>query len=226
MNEIITAQRDVYRDNFLRNGDTPEATFNTSTTLQDLRFAKLIEHLELGRQAFELHDVGCGICDLWGYLVKRGISACYSGTEIVPEMKELADSKYSDIVVSLRDFTNDVPDDEKHDFVVLAGVFNMPGQLGTLKWQKFTEDVILAMYKVARRGIAFNFLTKDADFYHPKLFYLDPSTVRDFCVRNLSRHVIIDQSYPLFECTVTVLKPEEVRSRFDSPAFQKYYSKI
>ena len=54
-----------------------------------------------------LHDVGCGICDLYHYVSGRYDSLVYSGTEIVPEMVTLARSKYPELDIFQRNIIND-----------------------------------------------------------------------------------------------------------------------
>ena len=70
------------------------------------------------------------------------------------------------------------------------------------------------MYKMAKKGIAFNFLTKKADFYDPKMFYESVEDIFDFCLKKISRHVYIDHSYPLYEFSCTVLKPNSVKEQY------------
>lgn len=225
MSEIIESQREVYLENFLTNGDSPDGTFNSNRELQNCRFERLIANLGLRSRRYRLHDVGCGVCDLYQYLRQQNIDVDYTGTEILQQMKLAAHQKFPDVEVSIRDFTLLSASDERHDFVTLAGAFNMPGKTDRAEWAEFTNQMILSMYRVATCGISFNFLTTDADFYHDDLYYRDPSEVRRFCASKLSRHTIVDQAYPLFEYTVTVLKPNYVKERYASSSFARYFEK-
>ena len=45
----------------------------------------------------------------------------------------------------------------------------------------------------------------------------------DFCSKKISRHVYIDHSYPLYEFSCTVLKPNSVKERYSKKTFDKYF---
>lgn len=222
MNErLIRQQRDIYREQLLAHGDSPNATYNQSISIQQLRFARLLNALDLDQSA-TVHDVGCGICDLYPYLRQRFPSASYSGTEIVPEMSELAASKYPEIRVSIRDLlTSEITD--RYDYVVLSGVFNLPGESPREEWKRFTRVLLARMFDLCTKGIAFNFLNGNAaEYHHPDMYYENPEEISLFCTSNFSRFVYVDQSYPLFECTTTVLRPQYVKERYIETAFQRY----
>ena len=222
MNEqLIKQQRDIYREQLLAYGDSPEATYNQNQSIQQLRFSRLLEALDLNQKA-TVHDVGCGICDLYQYLVQRYPKVSYSGTEIVPEMGKLAASKYPEINVSIRDLiASDVTD--RYDYLVLSGVFNLPGGTDRGEWRAFSRALLARMYGMSTKGIAFNFLNASAaEYLHPDMHYENPDDIAKFCSSNFSRFVYVDQSYPLFEFTTTVLKPEFVREKYSDPAYQRY----
>ena len=63
---LIASQVNLYRQQFLEHGDSPEGTFNQSESIQHLRFFHLLSSLSLENSS--LHDVGCGICDLYHYI--------------------------------------------------------------------------------------------------------------------------------------------------------------
>ncbi|HSI82173.1 MAG: trans-aconitate 2-methyltransferase [Candidatus Methylacidiphilales bacterium] len=218
---IIQNQLEIYREHFLEHGDTPEGTYNQNDAIQNLRFERLIKNLDIETSSSTLHDVGCGICDLYAYLKSRNFPVSYSGTDIVNEMKALALQKYPDIEYHVRNILEDAVED-KYDYVVLTGTFNIPGGVSEDDWRSFSRAMITKMFSMARLGIAFNFVTSHTDYRHDDMFYENPAEVLDFCIKNLSRHVILDHGYPLYEYTVTVLKPEQLASRYPDQRLQKY----
>tara|TARA_R110001592_G_scaffold267950_3_gene534115 strand:- start:2239 stop:2913 length:675 start_codon:yes stop_codon:yes gene_type:complete len=218
---IVKKQQEVYTKQFLEHGDSPEGTFNQNDVIQKLRFDRLIKQLDFGNGTKKLHDVGCGICDLHTYLQGQEVNVKYSGTDVVPEMKELALKKYPNMEFHVRDIINDEIE-EVYDYVTLAGVFNLPGDTDREEWEKFTLQMISKMFDLCTKAISFNFLTTKADFYHPDMYYADPAEIFEYCSKNLSRHVVIDHSYPLFEFTVTVFKTEGMKENFTEQPLQKY----
>ncbi len=220
-NDIINNQEEIYRGHFLEHGDTPEGTYNQNDAIQNLRFERLINNLDLSSALTTMHDVGCGICDLYQYMKQLHIPAKYSGTDIIAEMKALAFKKHPEVVFHVRDILDD-NSNEKYDFLTLSGTFNLPGKTDKDQWRIFTREMVTKMYSLANYGISFNFLTSHADFHNKEMFYESPEDILDFCVKNLSRHVIIDHTYPIFEFTVTVYTPEYLKRKYTDKRLQKY----
>jgi hypothetical protein len=221
--KLIEGQLKVYRDNYIRFGDTPEGTFHNSRTTQYLRFSRLIDPLlSFAPEYFSLHDVGAGPADLHKYLLERNIAHRYSGSEIVPEMVQTASHKFSDIQIYCRAI-EEAPANEKYDFVVLCGTFNMPGETLPDEWACFVTDTIRKMYSMCRLGISFNFLTSYNTFSVPDLFYIDPFRTTQFCLKELSRFTSLDHAYPLYEATITVLTKECMKEAYREEHFAKYF---
>ena len=94
------------------------------------------------------------------------------------------------------------------DYLLASGVFNAKMSINRGVWQQFVEAMLLRMFSLARKGIAFNLLTSYVDYENSNLFYLSPAETLDFCIRNLGRRVVIRHDYPLWEYTVYVYKTE------------------
>ena len=220
---LIDAQIEIYRRAFLEHGDSPRSTFNARRELQWLRFERLIEPLRAlaPGERFSIHDVGAGLCDLHAFLLERGIEHDYSATEIVPEMIDLARRKYPGIAIESRDLLADPPA-ARYDFVVTSGMFNQPGDVPPDAWRRFRETMLERMFAMATRAIAVNFLTSHRTFSDPTLAYLDPGELLAFCQQRLSRFVSLDHSYPLYEYTAVILRPELVAAAHPGEPFDKY----
>lgn len=219
---IIDAQLGVYQPAFLEHGDSPQGTHQNNRETQYLRFEMLTGHLLNGSTHNTIEDIGCGVCDLYGYLKDRDLKFTYSGTEIVGEMVDLAKRKYPGLTIKNRDILSEKVAD-RYDFVVLSGTLNMPGNIGQEEWKSFCYSLIRAMYNMCDKAISFNFLTSHSTFNAPNLFYLDPAEALDFCLRELSRFVDLKHNYALYEGTITVYREDYIRSRYDDPAFAKYF---
>jgi SAM-dependent methyltransferase len=219
---IVAGQLEVYRDNFLRQGDTPQGTYHNDQATQYLRFERLVAPLlPFAGAGFSIHDVGAGSGELHRYLLGRGVEHAYSGSEIVPEMVEAARAKFPEADVRCRSI-GEAGADERYDFVVLCGTFNQPGAVPRVEWALFIRETLRRMYAMCRLGISFNFLTSYRTFSLERLHYQDPFEIADFCVRELSRHVMVDHAMPLYEANVTVMRPECLRQSFPQPEFDKY----
>lgn len=222
-NPIIEAQIKVFRESFIKHGDTPKGIFANDSKTQKIRYKNLLKNLLVYKEKdFSIHDIGCSMCDLHQYLLENNVNHEFSGTEIVEEMVVSARKKYPNIKLYNRDFINDKID-EKYDFVVLSGILNLPGDIDHALWHKFIFDLIPAMFEKCNIGIAFNFLTTYRTFSDPTLFYLDPKEVLDVCNKTISRFIIMDQSYPLFETTTTIFKKEFLQGVYNDPSLEKYF---
>jgi hypothetical protein len=220
--EIVRGQAEVYRQSFLRHGDAPEATFNAGREVQHLRFERIMRQLLPAKSPFSIHDVGAGLCDLHPYLLDRGIEHTYSATDVVQEMVDLARQKYPGVTVHNRDILSGETAD-RHDFVVASGMFNIPGDADREAWKRFVLEMVARMYEMATVAVAFNVLTSYRTFTDPDLFYIEPAEILDHCMKRLSRFVVLDHAYPLFECTATVFRPEFVEQEHEADAFGKYF---
>lgn len=223
MVSIIEEQVKVYRPMFIAHGDSPKSTGWPDRNAQLLRFEKLIDNFLDSMELITIEDIGCGICDLYPYLKSKNLKFSYSGTEIVPEMVVFAREKYPEICVKNRNIILDSVYD-KYDYVVCSGLFNKPGEVDFYEWEKFSYDLINRMYEMCNKGISFNFLTTHRTFTDPTLHYFNPSEVLDFCFKNLSRFISVQHNYPLYECTITVFREEEIGFRYRNRGFDKYFN--
>lgn len=220
--KVLREQRRLYGANFEVHSDSPQGTFQNDRETQNLRFERLFRQILPQDEPVSIHDVGCGVADLHGYLLERGIQHRYSGSEIVQSMVDVAMSKYPDIEVFNHDVLKaDAP--EEYDFVVLSGVFNIPGDVPGSDWVEFCHAMVEKMYAMCRMGIAFNFLTSYNTYSVDDLSYFDPTKFFDFCIRRLSRFVILDHGFPLYESSITVFKPAYIRARYSNDKFAKYF---
>jgi hypothetical protein len=226
MSTIIQAQLGIYGENYIKHGNTPLGLFWKDAASQYERFNQLITPLLAYKSSdFTICDVGAGVCDLHKFLRTREIKHTYTGIEIVKEMVETAKNNYPEISVINQDLLAD-DYQQRFDFCVLSGTFNLPGNTNRNDWLEFVLSMIQKMYEISCVGIAFNALTTFSTFNDPELFYLDPKITLDYIKKNLSRHCQIMMASPLFEDTYIVLKPETVSMKYPAPEFDKYFKNI
>ena len=222
---IIEAQRHAYRAEFVKHGDTPLGTHQGNRAGLELRFEALLRNVvpHLGAGA-TLHDLGSGLCDLYGFLQSRGLDRriAYSGTEIVQEMIDRAAQKYPGLALRNRNFL-EAGAGERYDFVVLSGALNLLAGVTGDEWKAMCLALIRKMYSHADRGIAFNFLTAYRTYSDPLLYYFDPKEIFEFATTQLSRFVVLDAAYPLYECTVTVFNKDYMAALHGDDDLKKYF---
>jgi len=222
MKNVLKAQKNLYEKSFLKFGNRPQSTYQNNLKTQHIRYERLINNLRFGRKPESIHDVGSGLCDLHQYLLDKKVSHVYSGTELVPGMIRASHQKFPDIKIHQRNILSDKVRDS-YDYVVLSGTFNKPGGVEKRAWRSHVFSMIRKMHKMSKKAIAFNHLTTHKTFTDPSLFYMDPGNIFNFCVKNLSRFVLVDHSYPLYELTITVYKKPFLNKLFPQKEFSKYF---
>jgi hypothetical protein len=166
--------------------------------------------------------VGCGICDFHAFLLLKQVEHVYSGTDIVQEMIDYSLKKYPQIQIRNRNLLS-APNDEKYDIVVLSGVLNLLANIPYNEWCEYAFTLIKKMYEMSNIGISFNFLTTYKTIADPVLCYFNPLEIFDFCEKKLSRFVMIDHAYPLYEATITVFKNDFIKNKYSKSDFVKYF---
>ena len=127
--------------------------FWSSKDAQEKRFKALTDIGDL--EDTEILDVGCGYCDLLTYLEKNDINPKnYVGIDIVPEIVEKAKELHPDINIQVRDIQEELLEENSFDWVFGSGIFALQDQ----NWQQYVVNMLKEMLKIARKGVAVNFL--------------------------------------------------------------------
>ncbi|HUT60383.1 MAG TPA: class I SAM-dependent methyltransferase [Phycisphaerae bacterium] len=162
---------------------------------QERRFDVLVRHVELAGRS--LLDVGCGLGDLLGYLLRRGIDTEYTGVDISKKMLQAARRNHPDGRFVCADVFADEPrggplGETGFDVVFCSGVFNL--NLGNNR--QFAARAIPRLCLLARQAAAFNMLHKRAAASDPAYFYFDPDEVLPLVPAAGWRAQLIDDYLP------------------------------
>jgi hypothetical protein len=229
MSRIIDDQISFYKSRFEKYGDDPKSLSYNSVTSQNLRFKILSELFKFEvSDGFSVHEVGCGLAHMRGYLLERGVGCEYSGSDICHEFIKSNRKKYPECDFWLQDMSLnlcDICSDAKgKDYYVQSGAFNPIGRTNKEDWERFVFSIISNMFQMCSKGIAFNFLTlySDEECRSGDLYYADPCFVFDWCKRNLSRFVTLIEDSPFYEFTILVFREDFVRSLYPEE-FAKYF---
>jgi hypothetical protein len=219
---LISSQEDLYGESLSTFGDAAGATRNGSIQIMHARFKGLMDGLRSysDQRPITIHDVGSGLSDLYPYL-KKNYSGdfTYSGTEINGAMVQMAQKKYPELTIFQQDIFEST---KRYDYLVLSGVFNIPGKTTKSDWNIFVFQMITKMYELANAGIVFNFLTNYKTTHDSAHCYFNPETIYGFC-QQLSRFVNLNHTLPLYEVTCTVYKPTFIQQLHAATDFEKYF---
>jgi SAM-dependent methyltransferase len=189
--QIITEN---YRNLFLKHGSGPEVG-QWSTEGQLFRFEKLIQIGDL--RGCRVLDLGCGLGDLYPFLLKRFDNIDYTGIDIVPDLVENAAKKYSNAKFFCQDILT-IGIDGMFDYAFISGMFNNL----IIDYSNFMKKVIAILFQHCSKGIAFNFISTYINHIDPGMAYYDPIDILDFCLKTLTTKATMHHHYE--RCDVAV----------------------
>ena len=165
---------------------------------QLLRFRILSDIADLSGAS--VCDLGCGFGDLLHYLSERFSNVSYTGIDISPKIILEAKKRFSNGRFEIRDILTD-PSEDLFDYVLSSGALTFKGE----NHEAFVEEMMIAMMKMAKKGVAVNFLSSYVDYEMEKNFHFAPEKAFSMG-RKLTRYVSIRHDYPLYEFTLYLYK--------------------
>lgn len=197
--------RDYYTEKLRQFGSTPRGVDWRDGESQELRFAQLMQ-ISGSTHSGSLIELGCGYGALYLYSRRRGWDFDYSGYDLSEEMvqaarRTLAGHSKAKVAVGGRPA-------EVGDYCVASGIFNVRFAFSDAQWRRYVLDTLDDMAKAARKGFAFNALTRfsDPERMDPRLYYADPGDLLTHCLSTYGRRVSLLHGYGLYEFTVLVWK--------------------
>jgi len=204
MDPLLAAVEGYYTDKMRSHGPTPRGVDWNGIESQEVRFDRLLAVMDTIQSGFSLIDYGCGYGALLDTMVRRYDNFEYMGYDVSSAMIEEAQNYHGDKINA--NFTSSRSDLHLADFTVASGIFNVKLGAPRQEWLSYILTTINEMVELSRCGIAFNALTShsDADRKRTDLYYADPSTLLNYCLRKHSRNVELNHNYDLFEFTLLV----------------------
>jgi len=160
------------------------------------------------RPDVSLLDFGCGTAQLWQYVRDHAIPGiAYSGLDVSPRFLDVARRKFPACTFYCLDILEDGGESiPTFDYIVMNGVFTMKCDLSFDEMIAYFERLIRVVWAKARRGIAFNVMSKHVDWERDDLFHLPLDTLATTVIRELTRNFVIRNDYGLYENTIYVYR--------------------
>jgi SAM-dependent methyltransferase len=207
---------DHYEQCLEKYGDSPEGVDWTRAEQVDRRYQVMLELINYRERSFDvcvpvdLLDYGCGLSHLYGYIQKQKLSWIhYFGLEISTKFYEMSRRKYPDQVYFLVDILEAEAEKKigrDFDYVVMNGVFTEKRDLTYEHMWRYFKSVIKKVYPLAKKGLAFNLMSKQVEWEKDFLFHVPLDQLAEFLTQELTRDFIIRNDYGLYEYTVYVYK--------------------
>lgn len=195
-----------YEACFAANGDTPQGVDWPNAAGARLRY-RIMAEVVRETAAVALLDLGCGAGHFLEYLRDRNFdNIAYQGLDLSPTFVDFCRRKFPGVPFTCADLLAAGTTVAETDYVVMNGVFTERCGLPQEKMFEFTCRMLEQAFRIARRGIAFNLMSKHVDWERDDLFHLPYDQIAGFVVGSLSRHHLIRADYGLYEYTVYVYR--------------------
>jgi len=153
-------------------------------------------------------DFGCGLAHMLDYIKsKPDLSHLrYSGLDLSEAYLTAATHRHPQADLFRLDalaVEDRLPD---YDYVILNGIFNYRGQISYEEMSNYWQRLVTLAFRHARKGIAFNTMSKHVDWEREDLFHLPFDEMAQFVKKHLSRHFVIRHDYPAYEYTTYVYR--------------------
>lgn len=173
-----------YQNLLKMHGDTHHSAQYSSRESQEARYAILAQVADLSGQ--DVLDWGCGSGHFATWLNNINCHCHYTGVDIVPELLLLGQQKHPDHRFGmLSDF-----DGETFDWIIVSGVFNNRVEDNL----SFFQHSISRIWRLCRKGIAFNLMSSWVDYEDPDLWYTRPEDIFVY-MKSLTPFVVIRNDY-------------------------------
>jgi cyclopropane fatty-acyl-phospholipid synthase-like methyltransferase len=143
-----------------------------SAASQRLRFEVLAAHVPLAGRT--LLDVGCGLGDLWAFLLDKGLDVDYTGVDVLAKMIAACGERFGpERFVRADVFAEAAPEIGPFDVVFASGIFNL--NLGNNV--EFLAAALRRLLTLAGETLALNLLDVRSPYQEDDYFFYDRSDV-------------------------------------------------
>lgn len=196
-----------YEQTFRRHGATSEGVdWGSDSSRLALRYDRMLDVARAEPPSgWSMLDVGCGYGGLLEHARALGLQPQYHGMDISQAMIDWARRHHSDASFACCDILSQ-PLQLSHDYVTCNGVLTQKLDTPLLAMDEYAQRLVRTLYTVARKGVAFNIMTTKVNFFAPNLYYRNPIEMLGWCMSELTPHVRLDHSYPLYEYTIYLYK--------------------
>lgn len=173
------------------------------------RYKIMLDIIPAGESAILL-DFGCGAGHLYEFVIKQNYSNIkYKGLDMSLKFIDLCKRKYPEIEFECIDILRDGGINMEYDYAVLNGVFTEKLELSFAEMFEFFKEVLKILFSKAKKGIAFNVMTKHVDWEREDLFHLPFDLLVSFLKQDITRNFVIRNDYGLYEYTVYLFKEKD-----------------
>ncbi len=194
-----------YEECFCKHGDSHLGVDWPKFDDAQKRYKVMLDILNINSPC-TLLDFGCGLGHLLEYIRKKNLKQIYyEGCDISSLFVSKCKEKFPDVVFFEIDILeNDIQ--TTYDYIIANGVFTEKRNMTFDEMWDYFSEVILKLFQVCKKGLAFNLMSKHVDWEREDLFHVPFDKLASFLKSKLSRHFIFRSDYGLYEYTTYVFK--------------------
>lgn len=167
------------------------------------RYRVMLELVRESDGSVSMLDFGCGAAHLYEYIIDKGLSKInYSGLDISEKFIMLCREKHPNISFYCTDVLIGEAVLPKADYIVMNGVFTEKRSMSHDEMSVYFQTMLKKIFPLARKGVAFNVMSKHLDWERDDLFHLSLDDMAIFVTQHLSRNFVVRNDYGLYEYTV------------------------
>jgi SAM-dependent methyltransferase len=172
------------------------------------RYALMLEVIRERTEPVSILDFGCGLAHMLDYLESRTEhgNVRYTGLDLSAKYLEAARRRHPDADLVRMDVLASDAELAEYDYVILNGLFNFRGEISEAEMFDYWKRLLIVSWRHARRGLAFNVMSKIVDWERDDLFHLPFDAMSAFVAAELGRHFVIRHDYAAYEYTVYVYR--------------------
>lgn len=193
-----------------RGVDWPKQEY--ATTAYDI----MLEVIREKDERVSLLDVGCGLSHLYERILARGIGTIdYSGADLSAQFLAVCRAKYPDVPYYNVDLLETAEALPEFDYVIMNGVFTEKMDIPFDAMWDYTRRLVTKAFGMARKGIAFNVMSKQVDWERDDLFHVPFDLLADFLGSQISRAFTFRHDYGMFQYTAYVYRESRYAGKYD-----------
>ena len=207
MEKFINKTVNYYESSFKKFGNNFKGMNWPSRKGQYKRFEELIKIANLKDKT--IHDVGCGNGEFLRFLKKKNIKfKFFNGSDIsniIIQQSKKNFKNYKNVNFECLDILNQKKI-KKFDYIFESGIFNIKNNFDKKSWKKYVFKIIKKLFENSRKGCSFNLMTPFTTYREKKIYYQSIDDLMYYLRKNVSKKIIINHSYNLWEYTVYIYK--------------------
>ena len=167
------------------------------------RYRVMLELVREREETISLLDFGCGAAHLYDYILNKGLTRIdYFGLDISERFIALCKNKHPNTVFRCADILANNSTVPGADYIIMNGVFTEKKSMSHEEMTFYFQSMLKKIFPLARRGMAFNVMSKQVDWERDDLFHLPLNEMASFVTKCLSRNFVVRNDYGLYEYTV------------------------